>query len=90
MFKRERVDVAVVEVGIGGEFDATNVLDAPVVCAVTALGHDHQAILGQTLSEIAWHKAGVFKPGVPAWTITQRPDAAQVLVDRALERQVRV
>ncbi|GFR57830.1 folylpolyglutamate synthase [Elysia marginata] len=49
------------EVGIGGEYDSTNLFDKPVVCGVTALGFDHTNILGNTIEEIAWNKAGIFK-----------------------------
>jgi folylpolyglutamate synthase len=61
VFLREKVDAAVVEVGIGGAYDATNILEKPAVCGVSSLGFDHQAILGETLPEIAWHKCGIFK-----------------------------
>lgn len=56
-----KVDVAVVEVGVGGRTDATNVIDSPVVTAVTALGYDHMDVLGDTLAEIAFEKSGIFK-----------------------------
>lgn len=64
-FARERVDVAVVEVGLGGRLDATNVI-APLATGVTSIGLDHQAYLGETKELIAREKAGIFKPGVPA------------------------
>ena len=64
IFKRARVDVAVVEVGLGGRFDATNVL-MPTVAAITSIAFDHERHLGHTLSEIAFEKAGIAKPGVP-------------------------
>ncbi len=57
----EKVDVGIVEVGIGGTYDSTNILDKPVVTAITSIGYDHQFLLGNSLSEIAWHKAGIFK-----------------------------
>ncbi|NWG12133.1 MAG: bifunctional folylpolyglutamate synthase/dihydrofolate synthase [Acidobacteria bacterium] len=63
-FASERVDVAVVEVGLGGRLDATNVVQ-PQVCVITGISYDHQALLGRTLSEIASEKAGIIKPGVP-------------------------
>lgn len=63
IFKRRGVDVAVVEVGLGGRFDATNVL-TPVITAITSIALDHQRHLGHTLSEIAFEKAGIAKPGV--------------------------
>jgi dihydrofolate synthase/folylpolyglutamate synthase len=64
-FARERVDVAVVEVGLGGRLDATNVL-SPLATAVTSIGMDHMQYLGDTIEQIAAEKAGIFKAGVPA------------------------
>ena len=64
IFKRAGVDVAVVEVGLGGRFDATNVL-TPAITAITSIAFDHERHLGHTLSEIAFEKAGIAKPGVP-------------------------
>ena len=63
-FARERVDVAVIEVGIGGTLDGTNLIE-PVVSVITNVGLDHQDVLGDTLEEIAADKAGIAKPGVP-------------------------
>lgn len=82
----EGVDAAIIECGIGGEFDTTNVLVKPAVTGVTSLGIDHTAMLGDTLESIAWHKAGIFKPGVPAFTAPQSEGALQVLQERAKER----
>jgi len=64
-FAREHVDVAVVEVGLGGRLDSTNVL-SPLCAAVTSIGMDHMQYLGDTLDQIAMEKAGIFKAGVPA------------------------
>jgi dihydrofolate synthase/folylpolyglutamate synthase len=64
LFRRAGVDVAVVEVGLGGRLDATNVL-TPVAAAITSIGFDHEHYLGHTLREIAVEKAGIVKPGVP-------------------------
>ena len=90
MFHAERVDVAVLEVGLGGRWDATNVVPAPAVCGITSLGYDHMEVLGHTLTLIAGEKAGILKPGVPAVTVTQ-PDEARVVVEaRANELQVRL
>lgn len=61
VFLREEVDVGIFEVGVGGRYDSTNVLENPLVTGITSLGYDHQGILGKTLAEIAWHKAGIFK-----------------------------
>ncbi|KAF0689699.1 Aste57867_18882 [Aphanomyces stellatus] len=77
LFVAERVDVAILEVGLGGRLDATNVIDTPVVCGITALDYDHTRILGDTLDKIAKEKAGIIKPGVPAFTIVQAEAAAQ-------------
>ena len=64
IFKRAAVDVAVVEVGLGGRFDATNVL-TPTIAAITSIAFDHEKHLGHTLSQIAFEKAGIAKRGVP-------------------------
>jgi dihydrofolate synthase / folylpolyglutamate synthase len=64
IFRRRHVDVAIVEVGLGGRFDATNVL-APAITAITSIALDHERHLGHTLAEIAFEKAGIAKPGVP-------------------------
>jgi len=61
VFLQEKVDVAVIEVGIGGAYDSTNIIRKPVVCGVTSLGMDHVITLGGTLESIAWQKAGIFK-----------------------------
>jgi hypothetical protein len=61
VFLSEGVDVAVLEVGIGGRFDATNIVPRPVVCAVSALALEHTALLGNTLPQIAYHKGGIIK-----------------------------
>ena len=63
-FAEQRVDVAIVEVGLGGRFDSTNVI-TPLVSLITNISFDHQALLGNTLVEIAGEKAGIIKPGVP-------------------------
>lgn len=66
-FARERVDLAVIEVGAGGRFDLTNVV-RPAVAVITSVGLDHTQTLGETIAEIAWHKAGIIKPGAPVVT----------------------
>ncbi|WP_129627020.1 bifunctional folylpolyglutamate synthase/dihydrofolate synthase [Candidatus Oscillochloris fontis] len=77
-FAERQVDLAVIEVGLGGRFDATNVL-TPLVSLISSISYDHMAILGTTLAEIADNKAGIMKPGVPVVTVPQRPGAAAVL-----------
>ena len=72
-FAREAVDVAVIEVGLGGRLDGTNVV-SPTVCAITSIGYDHQEILGDTLDAIAAEKAGIAKPGIPLVSaVTEEP-----------------
>ncbi|KAL9411629.1 hypothetical protein AB3S75_045266 [Citrus x aurantiifolia] len=88
IFVCEQVDVAIIEVGLGGEMDSTNVIKEPVVCGVTSLGMDHMEVLGNTLNDIAFHKAGIFKPQIPAFTVPQLSEAMSVLQDRALELMV--
>ncbi|CAL4934238.1 unnamed protein product [Urochloa decumbens] len=85
IFSDEQVDVAVLEVGLGGKYDATNVVRAPVVCGISSLGYDHMQILGNTLGEIAGEKAGILKKGVPAYTVPQPEEAMSVLMHRASE-----
>ncbi|KAJ4374286.1 hypothetical protein N0V83_003027 [Neocucurbitaria cava] len=85
-YLKEGVDSVVVECGIGGEYDSTNILTKPTVTAVTSLGIDHTAMLGSTLPEIAWHKAGIFKEGSVAFTAPQKPEAIAVLQERATEK----
>ena len=77
-FARERVDIAVIEVGAGGRFDVTNLV-RPVVTVVTSVGLDHTATLGPSIEHIAWHKAGIFKPGAAAVTAAADPAALAVL-----------
>jgi dihydrofolate synthase / folylpolyglutamate synthase len=78
IFRRRHVDVAVVEVGLGGRFDATNVL-TPTVTAITSIALDHQRHLGTTIPQIAGEKAGIIKPGVPV-VVGELPDAARAVI----------
>ena len=85
LFSREGVDVAVIETGLGGRLDSTNVV-RPVAAGVTSIGIDHVEYLGETREEIAGEKAGIFKPGVPA-VIGERDDTIRALLgDMARER----
>lgn len=78
-FAYEKVDIAVVEVGLGGRLDATNLLH-PLVSVITSLSFDHTYLLGNTLSEIAAEKGGIIKPGVPVIVSPQEPEAMQQLI----------
>lgn len=77
-FRRAKVAVAILETGLGGRLDATNVCD-PMVAAITPLSMDHEAYLGTTLASIAKEKAGIFKPGATLLSATQPPEALEVL-----------
>ncbi len=89
LFRELGVETAVIETGLGGRLDATNVLQ-PAVTAITAIDFDHEAYLGHTIEAIAGEKAGILKPGVPAVFSRQRPDAEKVLEARAEDLGLRV
>ena len=83
------VDCAIIECGIGGEYDSTNVLTRPTLTGITSLSIDHEGVLGGTIEQIAWHKAGIMKPGAKCLSSPGQPTAAvRVLEDRAKERGV--
>ncbi|MGE0479894.1 MAG: folylpolyglutamate synthase/dihydrofolate synthase family protein [Phycisphaerae bacterium] len=77
-FAQEKVDIAVIETGLGGRLDSTNVI-MPEVCGITSISYDHMQQLGNTLELIAEEKAGIFKPGVPAVCAPQQPGVKRVL-----------
>ncbi len=81
-FAEARVDVAILETGLGGRLDATNVC-SPVVCAITTICLEHTDVLGDTLAAIAAEKAGILKPSVPVVVAAQEPEALQVILDAA-------
>jgi dihydrofolate synthase/folylpolyglutamate synthase len=83
-FAQCKVDVAVIEVGLGGRLDATNVI-TPRVSVITSLSYDHMAVLGDTLGKIAGEKAGIIKPGVPVVSSPQKLEALEVLEKVASE-----
>jgi dihydrofolate synthase/folylpolyglutamate synthase len=84
-FAHEKVDIAVLEVGLGGRLDATNVVD-PVVSVITSISYDHMSVLGNTLTEIATEKGGIIKPGRPVVFAPQKPEAEDTLVNLANDR----
>ncbi|KAF5595458.1 folylpolyglutamate synthetase [Fusarium subglutinans] len=90
IFLSQKVDSVVLECGIGGEYDATNVVPPEAVSAavITQLGIDHVAMLGDTVEKIAWHKAGILKPGVRGFVrrMDEKPGVMQVLRQRAAEK----
>ncbi|MBK8984708.1 MAG: bifunctional folylpolyglutamate synthase/dihydrofolate synthase [Chloroflexi bacterium] len=84
-FADQQIDVAVIETGLGGRLDATRVVN-PLVSVITSLSLDHTELLGHTLAEIAYEKAGIIKPGIPVISAQQPPEAAQRLQEIAAER----
>ena len=84
VFAEEGVDNVVLEVGLGGRLDATNIV-MPELCVITPIDYDHEQYLGRSLEAIAWEKAGILKPGVPAVFAPQRPEAEAVLRARTME-----
>ena len=85
-FAREAVDIAVIEVGLGGRLDTTNVV-TPLVSVVTSLSLDHTALLGNTLEQIAYEKGGIIKQGVPVVTAAQPEPALNKLIQIAQQRE---
>ncbi len=86
IFNRKNIEIGVIEVGLGGRDDATNVLEHPAVTVITKIGRDHQALLGSTLEEIALHKAGIMKAGVHCIADgTNMPGVLEVLKKNAAE-----
>ena len=85
IFAAAGVEACVLEVGLGGRLDATNVVEKPSVCGISSLGMDHVDILGDTLEKIATEKAGIMKPGAPTFTSPQKPEAMASLERRASE-----
>lgn len=87
VFVREKVDAAILEVGIGGEYDCTNFLKELTVVGITSLALDHVELLGTTIPQIAWQKSGIMKANVPAFTVQQEAAAMHVLQKRAVEKE---
>ncbi len=84
-FARQQADFVLLETGLGGRLDATNVLERPAISVITPVSIDHQSFLGQSIAEIAAEKAGILKPGVPAVIGEQADEAMEVLEQRADE-----
>ncbi|MBR5539077.1 MAG: bifunctional folylpolyglutamate synthase/dihydrofolate synthase [Clostridia bacterium] len=86
IFKRENVDIVVLEVGMGGRFDSTNVIESPLVSVITGIAFDHMGILGDTLAKIAWEKAGILKKNCPAVLAELQSEAREVFDREAKEK----
>ena len=85
LFTHHPVDVLILEVGMGGRLDSTNVIPNPIVCGISHIGYDHMEVLGHTLQEIAREKGGIIKPSVPALTIPQTDVVLDTLRQCAVE-----
>ncbi len=83
-FARVPADLTLLETGMGGRFDATNVVERPALTIITPIDYDHQDFLGDTLTEIAGEKAGIMKPGVPCYAADQHEEARAVLEETAV------
>jgi folylpolyglutamate synthase len=84
-FIEEGVDVVICETHHGGQFDATNIVDRPAITAITKIGMDHVENLGKTIQHIAWHKSGIFRDGVLAFSVLQLQEAQDEIERRAEE-----
>ena len=83
-FAETPADLCIVEVGLGGRFDATNIFDAPAVSVITPVDYDHLEMLGPELSKIAWEKAGIIKAGRPV-VVARQPEEAFAVIEREAE-----
>jgi dihydrofolate synthase/folylpolyglutamate synthase len=88
-FAKEQVDIAIVEVGLGGRLDSTNIIN-PVLSIITNISYDHQDLLGNTLPEIASEKAGIIKPGVPVIISEKQPEVTDVFEEKAAKENTSI
>ena len=88
-FKEEKVDYALIEVGMGGRMDATNVIRYPELTVISSISYDHQAFLGDTLEEIAWQKAGIIKESCPVVLSENSDEVCKVIEQEAKKKKVK-
>lgn len=88
-FKEEKVDYALIEVGMGGRMDATNVIRHPELTVISSISYDHQAFLGDTLEEIAWQKAGIIKESCPVVLSENSDEVCKVIEQEAMKKKVK-
>lgn len=84
-FNHNKVEVMIIETGIGGRFDCTNVIN-PILTIITTIGRDHQSLLGASIEEIAWQKAGIIKPSIPIVVGKLGPTSLEVIEEEALKQ----
>lgn len=83
LFEKEQVDYVILETGLGGRLDTTNVVSRPLACVITSISLDHTQYLGDTIAQIAGEKAGIIKPGVPVIYDDNQPEASEVIAARS-------
>ena len=88
-FERKKVDISVLEVGMGGRLDSTNVV-SPQICIITPIGYDHTDTLGHTLDRIAYEKSGIIKEGIPVVSSTQEHEALSIISKTCKEKKARL
>jgi dihydrofolate synthase/folylpolyglutamate synthase len=88
-FAQQQVDIAIIETGLGGRLDSTNII-TPILSVITNIGWDHMDMLGDTLPKIASEKAGIIKPNVPVVIGEYDPETAQVFIDKSLQENIPV
>ena len=88
-FKEEKVDYALIEVGMGGRMDATNVIRHPELTVISSISYDHQAFLGDTLEEISWQKAGIIKESCPVVLSENSDEVCKVIEQEATKKKVK-
>ena len=88
-FMEEKVDYALIEVGMGGRMDATNVIRHPELTVISSISYDHQAFLGDTLEEIAWQKAGIIKESCPVILSENSDEVCKVIEQEATKKRVK-
>ena len=85
-FRKKKCDLVMLEVGMGGRLDATNIIKTPVLTVLASISMDHMEFLGNTLAEIAWNKAGIIKHGVPVVSAHQEAEAEAVIAEEAKKK----
>ena len=88
-FAQQKVDVAIIETGLGGRLDSTNII-TPLLSIITNIGYDHQQFLGDTLAEIASEKAGIIKPNIPVVIGESHPETKSVFIEQATKKQAAI
>ncbi len=88
-FAEAKVDIAIIEVGLGGRLDSTNII-SPVLSVITNISYDHMAMLGDTLPQIAAEKAGIIKPNIPVIIGETQPEVANVFIEKAAQQNTNI